>query len=85
MTIHAGGKAFSSVRAVEQEEIVSVLSSSGRSVELSLRGQAVIIDHPEGRTYYALLGKPGNTDYATLIVGAALRDYIPQNQPKSDV
>ncbi|MAF57641.1 MAG: hypothetical protein CMK03_06910 [Ponticaulis sp.] len=85
MTIHAGGKAFSSVRAVEQEEVSTVLDSTGRTVKRSMRGEAVIIDHPDGHTYYALLGKPGNPDYATLIVGAALRDYIPQNQPKSDV
>lgn len=63
MTIHAGGKEFSSVRAVEQEEVSSVLDSTGRTVKRSMHGEAVIIDHPDGHTYYALIGKPGNPDY----------------------
>src|SRR5690606_22243401 len=84
MTIYVDGQPFSSVRAVEQEEVTSIVDSSGRTVKRSLRGEAVIIDHPNGRTYYALLGKPNDPDYATLIAGAALRDHV-RREPQSEV
>lgn len=83
MTIHVGDKAFSSVRRVEQEEIGSVQSSSGRTVRRTLTGQAVILD-VDGRTYYALLTKPDNADYALLITGAALAPAIPDPKPESE-
>jgi hypothetical protein len=70
MTIYAGGKAFSSVRRVEQKEIASVQSSSGRTVKRTLQGEAVIIDL-NGKTYYALLMRPDNQDYSLLTVTAA--------------
>ena len=66
MTVHVGGQTFSSVRAVEQEEVSSVVDSSGRTVSRKLRGEAVIIDHPNGRTYYALLGKPNDPDLSLI-------------------
>lgn len=77
MTIYAGGKTFSSVRRVEQEETSSIVDSAGRTVKRTLTGEAVILDL-NGRTYYALLTKPDNADYATLIAGAALASHIPQ-------
>lgn len=77
MTIYAGGKAFSSVRHVESEKAFT-LDSGGRGVRYSLQGEAVIIDHPNGSTYYALLSKPNDPDYATLITGAALSRHIPE-------
>ena len=76
MTIHVGDDAYSSVRRVEQEKVTSIVDSSGSTVRRSLQGEAVIIDHPNGRTYYALLSKPGDADYATLIVGVALSPHI---------
>jgi len=82
MTIHVGDKAFSSVRGIEQEEISSMQSSSGRTVKRTLTGEAVIIE-ADGRTYYALLTKPDNADYATLIAGAALAPSIPVVAPPS--
>jgi hypothetical protein len=83
MTIYAGGKAFSSVRGIAQEEVSSMVDSAGRRVERTLSGEAVIIDL-DGRTYYALLSKPDNADYATLITGAALAPYIPGAAPQTD-
>jgi hypothetical protein len=88
MTVHVltpeGDKTFSSVRGLEQKEISSMQSSSGRTVKRKLTGQAVIIDG-NGRTYYALLTKPDNADYATLITGAALAPFIPADIPESDI
>lgn len=82
MTIHVGDKAFSSVRAIKQEESASIIDSSGRSVKTKLQGEAVIINLSNGRTVYALLSKPDNADYGKYIPGAALGPYI--NRPKSD-
>lgn len=84
MTIYANGKAFSSVRHVEEEEVFSLADSGGRNVSRSLEGEAVIIDHPNGTTYYALLGKPNDPDYATLVSGLALRDHV-NEEPKTKV
>ena len=83
MTIYAGGKAFSSVRAIEQREVSSMVDSAGRRVERKLTGEAVVLDLPGG-TYYALLSKPDNADYATLIPGAALARHIGEDEPRSD-
>jgi hypothetical protein len=83
MTIYVGGKAYSSVRSVEQREVSSMVDSAGVRVERTLSGEAVIIDLG-GQTYYALLSKPDNADYATLIAGAALTAHIPQPKPQSE-
>ena len=63
MTIYARGKAFSSVRAVEQEEVSSIVDSSGRTVKTRVAGEAVILELG-GRTYYALLSKLDDPDFA---------------------
>lgn len=82
MTVHVGDKAFSSVRGIEQEEINSMQSSSGRTVKRTLTGEAVIIEVNK-QTYYALLTRPDNADYATLIAGAALGPAMPTVAPPS--
>ena len=84
MTIHAGGKSFSSVRHVEQEEVSSLADSSGRTLKSRLTGEAVILDL-NGRTYYALLSKPDNAEYATYIAGTALMPHVPKEGTKSEV
>ena len=84
MTIYARGKAFSSVRGVEQREVSSMVDSAGVRVERILTGEAVILEL-DGRTYYALLTKPDNAEYATLIPGAALAPLIPEPTSKSEV
>ena len=71
MTIHAGGQQFSSVRHVKVTEGMSIVS---RKVE----GEAVVIDR-NGRTYYALLSRPENADYAAFVAGMALRDHVPRD------
>ena len=71
MTVHAGGQEFSSVRHVEVTEGMSIVS---RKVE----GEAVVIDR-NGRTYYALLSRPDNADYAAFVAGMALRDHVPRD------
>lgn len=83
MTIYVGDKAFSSVRGIEQEEVDSMVDSAGRRVERTLSGEAVVL-HVNGRNYYALLSKPDNADYATLIAGAALALYIAGAEPPSE-
>lgn len=83
MTIYADDKAFSSVRAIEQREVSSMVDSAGRRVERKLTGEAVILDLPGG-TYYALLSKPDNADYASLIPGAALARHIGGDESRSD-
>jgi hypothetical protein len=78
MTVYVGGKAFSTVRRVEQKEGFSAADSSGRSVTRSLQGEAVIIELGEGRTYYALLGKPDEPEYAQKVAGYALLPLVPE-------
>jgi hypothetical protein len=83
MTIYADGKAFSSVRGIEQEEISSVQDSSGRTVKRRLHGEAVVLDLA-GRTYFALLGKPDNADYSLLTVTATSLGPLVQQVPNQD-
>lgn len=68
MTVHASGEQFSSVR--------HVVVTEGSIVTRRVIGEAVIIDHPNGRTYYALLSRPENVDYAKFAAGMALRDHV---------
>lgn len=68
MTVHVGGEQFSSVR--------HVVVTEGSIVTRRVTGEAVIIDHPNGRTYYALLSRPDNVDYAKFAAGMALRDHV---------
>jgi hypothetical protein len=79
MTVHAGGKAFSTVRHVTVEEGSSIQDSSGRRVDRRTQGEAVIIDE-NGRTYYALMvpadGQFGNGFYAAYVAEAALVPMI---------
>lgn len=82
MTIYVGDTAFSSVRRVEQGRVQSMVDSAGVRVERKLTGEAVILN-VNGRNYYALLNKPDNADYATLIAGAALAPYIEGVGPQS--
>lgn len=84
MTIYAGGNAFSSVRGIEQREVSSMVDSAGVRVERTLTGEAVVLDQ-NGQTYYALLTKPDNAEYATLIPGAALAPFIEGPASKSEV
>lgn len=77
MTVHVKGEQFSSVRHVEVTE--------GSIVTRRVTGEAVIIDHPKGRTYYALLSRPENPDYAKFAAGMALRDHVAQPQAKSEI
>lgn len=83
MTIYLDGQAFSSVRRIEQERVTSIVDSGGAQVRRRLQGEAVIIQR-YGRTYYALLTKPDNADYALLIPGAALAPYIGRPQAHSE-
>ncbi len=67
-----GERGFSSVREVVQRETSSIQDSSGRMVKTRLKGQAVILDLPDGQTVYALLSKPDHLDYSKYVAGAAL-------------
>ncbi|MEZ5697136.1 MAG: hypothetical protein R3E18_12105 [Sphingomonadaceae bacterium] len=82
MTVHVGDKAFSSVRAVEQSETSSIVDSTGKTVKTKMRGEAVIIDHPNGRTYYALLSKPGSPQYGAFAAELALMPLVAKAQRK---
>lgn len=85
MTIYAGNTAFSSVRRIDQERVQSMIDSAGVRVERKLSGEAVILDL-NGRTYYALLSRPNNADYALLTVTAAsLGAHIPNAELQSDL
>jgi len=81
-----GQKAYSSVREVHQEETSSIQDSSGRMVKASLRGEAVILDLPDGRTAYALLDRPESPEYASHIAEAALLPMVrkPVRDERSD-
>ena len=78
MTVYAGGKAYSSVRAVEVKEVSSIVDSGGSTVKRRVQGEAVIIDLPGGQTAYALLTRPDNADYAQFAPGMALSPHIPK-------
>lgn len=84
MTIYAKGKAFSSVRHVEVEEASSIVDSGGSTVKRRVEGEAVVLDL-NGRTYYALLSRPDNADYAQFVAGMALSRFIPLPAQKNDV
>lgn len=75
MTVHARGEQFSSVRHVEVTE--------GSIITRRVTGEAVIIDHPNGKTYYALLSRPDNPDYAKFVAGMALAPHVPTPAAKS--
>ncbi len=58
ITVYAQGKAYSSVRQIRQREVFSMQDSSGRMVKTVMKGQAVVMDLPDGRRVYAsLVGK----------------------------
>lgn len=86
MTVYVGDKAFSSVRAVTQEQGFSAADSSGQAVKRSVQGQAVIIDLPGRPAIYALLSKPSEPEYAQKVAGYALLPLVPafQRDPKTD-
>lgn len=75
MTIHVatpeGEKTYSSVRAVEQAQENSIQSLSGYKIKTTIAGQAVILDLPDGRTVYALIGDGAQTVYP------AFERYVP--------
>jgi hypothetical protein len=75
MTIYVatpeGEKAFSSVRAVKQEQESSIQSSSGYKVKTTIEGQAVILDLPGDKTVYALISEGAQTVYP------AFSPYVP--------
>jgi hypothetical protein len=85
MTVYADGKAFSSVREVRQEEVNSILDSSGRKIKTELSGEAVIMDLG-GKTVYALLNSPDNPEYAASAANIALMPHVakPNGKPLSD-
>ncbi len=57
-----------------------MLDSSGKTVKTSMRGEAVIIDHPNGHTYYALLSKPGSPQYGASAADLALMPLVTKAQ-----
>ena len=77
VTVHAAGQEFTSVRHVEVTE--------GSIVTRRVTGEAVIIDHPNGRTYYALLARPDNADYAKFMAGMALAPHISKPAAKGEI
>ena len=82
MTIYADGKAFSSVRHVEVEEVSSMTASHGTRLKTRVDGEAVIIDL-YGKTYYALLART-NPQEAYFVVATALAPYARKPAAKSD-
>ena len=76
MTIYVdtpqGEKAFSSVRAVKQEQESSIQSSSGYKIKTTIEGQAVILDLPGDKTVYALISEGAQTVYP------AFSPYVPE-------
>ncbi len=78
-----GEKAYSSVRSVEVSETSSIVDSAGTRQTSDLEGEAVIIDHPNGRTYYALLNRVGNLDFAKFVPSYAFEPYLGVYEPLS--
>ena len=67
-----GPRSYSSVREVTVTEVSSINDSSGKTLKYHLRGEAVMLDLPDGQTVFALLSRPDNADYSIGIAGAAL-------------
>ena len=76
MTFYTKGGTFSTVRAVTQREVPTILDSSGWRVKRGFEGQAGILSI-NGRTYYALLTQPNNIEYAVKAADYALLPHTP--------
>ena len=61
MTVYADGKAYSTVRHVKVEEGATIQDSTGRRVDRSVEGQAIIIETPSGPVF--ALMKPEEGDF----------------------
>lgn len=77
MTVYADGKPFSSVRAVTQDKVFSLGDSSWHSMDYSMEGQAIVID-TKGRTFYALLTRPDESEYSRKVANYALLPMVPE-------
>lgn len=82
ITVYARGEAFSSVRQVRVKKVLSIVDSGGSTVKGRAYGQAVMIDLGD-QTYFALLNKPGDPEYARYVAGWALGPAIPDTVPPS--
>lgn len=64
----AGVRSGSSVIAVEQTLGRSAMNPAGQAVQRRIRGEAVAVDLPGGRTLFALLRSEENSDWAGYIM-----------------
>lgn len=64
----AGVRSGSSVIAVEQTLVRPGMNPAGQAVERRIRGEAVAVDLPGGRTLFALLRSEENSDWAGYIM-----------------
>ncbi len=79
MTIYAGGKAYSTVRHVTLTEGATIQDSSGRRIDRSIEGEAVLVDTPNGPVFALMMpesGQFGFGRYATYVAGVALAPAI---------
>ena len=58
----------------------SIVDSTGSTVKTRMQGEAVIIDRPNGRAYYALIAKPGSPQYGAFAAELALMPMIEKAQ-----
>lgn len=75
MTVYVGDKAYSTVRHVKVEEGSTIQDSSGRRVDRSVEGEAVVIDTPSGPVFALMTpaeGDFGNGYYAAYVAEPAL-------------
>ena len=78
-----GVKSGSSVIEV-QKGIFSMQSSTGRTFQSKVRGQAVAIDVAPGQTVFALLARPDDADYAKSVAFAALKPVRDKGRNPND-
>ena len=77
-------KSGSSVIEVQTKGIFSMQSSTGRTFQSKVRGQAVAIDVAPGQTIFALLARPDNADFAKSVAFAALKPVRDKGRNPND-
>lgn len=83
MTIVANGKEYSTVRHVRVEEGSTIQDSSGRRVDRTVEGQAVIIDTPSGPVFALMKPEEGDFgfgSYAARVAEPALMIALAQGE-----
>ena len=83
MTVWVGDKPFSTVRHVKIEEGATIQSSTGRRVDRSVEGEAVIIETPSGPVFALMTPESGDFGFGQYAAYVAEPALVPAlNRPR---